>query len=99
MLKLRFMTDFLNDRQQVTSIRFHVTVAPKMIPILLRVDPVLPVSFGVSWVPDVLTGMSRRGLETFHSFTKEDKKTTFFLEGSSSANVLKQWEIINHEQT
>lgn len=39
---------YVNDRQQVTSIRCHVTVAPKMIPILLRVDPVLPVSFGVS---------------------------------------------------
>ena len=43
----------------LTSVSCHVTVYFQRVSIVLRVDPVLAVSFRIPRVPDVFTGMSR----------------------------------------
>ena len=41
---------------ELTSVSCHVTVDFERVSLSLRVDPVLPVSVGVSDVPDILAG-------------------------------------------
>ena len=43
----------------LTSISCHVAIDLQRASFVLRVDPVFPVSSGVSSVPDVLAGISR----------------------------------------
>lgn len=53
---------------KLTSFSCHVTKDLERVSTLLRVDPVLAVSFRVSRVPDVLTGMTRLiGIQTFNA--------------------------------
>ena len=47
------------DHLHLTSVSCHVTVDLYRVSVLLRVDPVLPISNGISGVPDVLAGMAR----------------------------------------
>ena len=39
----------------LTTVGCHVTVSYQRVPVFLGIDPVLPVSFGISRIQDVLT--------------------------------------------
>ena len=54
-----YYNNFRLSRSDLTSVSCHVTVNFQRVSTMLRVDPVLPVSFRITRVPDVLTGISR----------------------------------------
>jgi len=57
-----------------TSVSCHVTEDLKRVSTVLRIDPVLPVSSGASWVPDELAGPPRLiGIPTYSLKEKELK--------------------------
>ena len=57
-MKITFLSGYLFPLQ-LTSVSCHVAIYFQRVSIVLRVDPVLPVSFRIPRVSDVLTGMSR----------------------------------------
>ena len=54
-----YYNNFRLSRSDLTSVSCHVTVNFQRVSTVLRVDPVPPVSFRVTRVPDALTGISR----------------------------------------
>ena len=84
-----YYNNFRLSRSDLTFVRCHVAVNFQGVSTVLRVDPVPPVSFRVTRVPDALTGISRLlGIPALFCCSGKYNKSLYVVNISSAVKQL-----------